>query len=431
MDEESHRFDLYGPHLAHFLGSRLGQLVFSTEAVFLRANRTLDTLFITVRGPQNASKVSRKSFSWSLSSLAILTIYLMRYTLLLFAPIGSFLTLVLDDFVYPIEDCRNWIYLMFIVVTMYAIVSRFILLYLSFRGNLNIFTDWGRASLAVHLDAPYKVNSRLLKLERCMMAIFEVSRLTSWLITLLLFGTVSIMFYSKLCDQIKKGSQVFFALCWYSLWPGVIFIGVSGVIFPLFMSTCGVIYASFRADCCIDLLKTTGLSHKKLLSAFISRSLLLSKLSTGVNQLYTTIDRQKLAFGSIFLAFVTMASSSSAIMTLLFVYGRSNVAFNSIILLFSLVAWLIIAVIPLPLFVLNGKVKLLYKQLMSLQVRCLFLTAKQKCILLKLIESVGDKRHPFAYTISGRPYTSKFHVKFLLSAITLIFLLVDIYESTR
>lgn len=431
MDDKSRNSILeiiYGPKLSRFIKTSTGKYLFSTEPAFLRVNRVLDRFFITVRGPENLDKIQIASCIVSSAFILILVIYIIKFIIFITGPSDSFFNFILGDIFYLL-DSRNWIYLMWIIIASYSVTSRTILLAFSLQGNLNIFTDWRKESLAIysHKNCP-SVDQRLVKLERWLIFTYELCKLVSILFVTLFFIVVSMMSYLTICDLTRRNELMILSFIWWTLWTPVLVIGVTGVICPIFLAVCGVFYILYRADVCTETLKNVDMEIDGSVLLEGRTNFSLNQFSTELNQLCLAIHRQGKVFSFIFSAFITIASLSSAIITFLFFYGQStDDKFNILMLAITSTAWFCIATLPIPVVILNDKIDLMYRKLIHIQVRCSFLSLQQKVTLHGLIELVGTKGHIISYTIFGHPYTSSFHLIFLLHVITLIFLLVDIY----
>lgn len=422
---------IYGVKVSSLINNDLVKLIFTNKASYLKINNALNSLFFTVRGNEHLDKISIKSTVISLNIILILIVYDIRYLILINIKPKCYLSYILGDFMYPLDDARNWIYFMFIITVTYSIIYRLILLLFSLTGkNLNIFTDWKKESINVYNGLVDPLN---IELERSLVIIYELSKIISVYSYLLFTSFVLIMFYVSFIDYLKVDLIfILITIIWMFSWFPALVFAVTGVIYPIFLTMCGVVYSIYKVNICknlIDNFKYDQLTDS--IENIKERKIFFSSFFKSTIELYLTIHRQGPLFRILLISFIIMTTLTAASLNFLSFYGKTSYTLvNKFISGLAFLSWFVVAAIPRLMIIIPNKVTKIYQQLTTLQIRNNNLTIRQKIDLLKLIESFGDSRHPIAYYINDNtPYTSLFHFNYLLNIITVIFLLINVYQK--
>ena len=414
--------------------------LFTNDPAVTRVNRELRSCYISVskntRGKRHKSIVP---LIVSISMMVYLVFYTLRYILILCLPPDSVILPFLGDYLFPLGPSGHWIYYFFNVGMVTAIANRFIIAFFSFRGEMHLYKDWKHESTSIYNTPSLSISENLIKLERWNIYIYDLVKATGVYSNFLVGALAFIMFVistDQLIEMNTPNLYVVVHILWTFTFFPALYFSVNGVIYPLALSMCGVFYSMYLIEVCMKSIESVQMSTKKrhfsLSISDLQKNLSpIMHLCKSVSNLRLTIHKQGHIISALLIVFISFATFSASSNTFLAFYVQFE---NGLMQYFSgsiaIALWMMMIIIPAPLTNLPDQIDLIHKQLNSLQCRYEGLTVPEKYLLLRLIELVENTQRPIAYTIiNGRPYSSSLHFSLILNIITVIFLMINLWQG--
>lgn len=390
--------------------------------------------------PSHEPMIEKSTFQGLISSTAVIVFlffYQIRYLILIMNDPSFEINHYFVDFLYLIGSARNGMYFGFWSAIIYSIINRVIMLSYTVAGKVNPFTDWTKESKSINNNRVGRIiDPGILRLERQLLILFEFTKWSSISIILIFTVFQGLLIYLTLVDQIYKGTLLVLPFILWSLCliPHT-FYTTTGVICVYGTAVGGILHSHYKIDHCSEIL-----NQFKSLSTQITNSTSkqlakdhLYNLIDCVADLLSTIEGHQNVSSLLFHAFAlftTLIAASFSYVAL--ELDMEYVLLKYCLIFASIVVWLLVIVYPLVVADVAAKSDTFYRNLCNQQARCYFLQVQEQVKLKDLIELTGCTHRPIAYNMTRlTPFTYNFHFKFLLNIVTVIFLMINIWNNNK
>lgn len=425
---------IYPRVFINFAATKIGKLIVSLDPAVVKIHRYMKLYRLTLHSGLQLDSYSVKDVLLSSAIVLFLLLYQLRYLIIMANEPGSTASLSMGDFLSPLGDARNGLFLGFWAALVQALINRAFIVFYGTQKSLSILTDCEKVSLYVYQALSIdQLTEPAIHLEQRLCILFEFCKFitegVSW--AFILFQSFMVLFTaSKLNDPHDRA----ICLAWSITLIPHTFYTATGVLVALISSISGVLYTHYKLDLLmaqLDNLANTKIvansNNSRMTKQTANRLVKVIKLTQVILQ---TMNRHSKILSwllMIYYYFTVLIASSFSYVTL---YVRLEADWLRWVLLGpALQIWLLVIIIPLPIAYVATRTNYVYRKLCSIQCR-LPLPLEGKLCIQRLIDITGSEEQPLTYYMANNmPFTLGYHGLFIANIFLTIFLMINFLET--